>query len=299
MRDLRITLAAIGSIAIGIMSTAGYAADIIGSVPSGDPALMVRKNAATPQHLDLTWGDSCGPDQNDFAVYEGTIGIRYSHTNRLCTTAGAPAASDLTPSTASSYYLVVALSTTTEGSYGTNSSGAEIPVGVTICRATRSPEACTWQRVFVSSLSYSGDLGGLAGADTKCQTLADAAPLDGTWKAWLSSRSSNAATRLSRSSLSYRRIDSALIAANDASFFSTTHANPIDRDEHGSPLFSVEVWTGSGGSGVGSGGRADWTSNDPGASFPAVGLSSRTDSGWSNIYLQFCDRPQHLHGIEP
>lgn len=37
---------------------------------------MVRKNAVTPQHLDLTWGDSCGPDQNDFAVYEGTIDQR-------------------------------------------------------------------------------------------------------------------------------------------------------------------------------------------------------------------------------
>jgi hypothetical protein len=31
--------------------------------------------------------------------------------------------------TASSYYLVVALSTMSEGSYGTSSAGAEIPVG--------------------------------------------------------------------------------------------------------------------------------------------------------------------------
>jgi hypothetical protein len=128
LKDLRLTLAAICSILTGMVSTAGHA-DIVGSVPSAGPPFTVRKNAVTPQHLDLTWGDSCGPDQNDFAVYEGTIGNWYSHTNKLCTTAGALGVSDFTPSAASSYYLVVALSTTSDGSYGTNSAGAEIPVG--------------------------------------------------------------------------------------------------------------------------------------------------------------------------
>jgi hypothetical protein len=278
-------------------STAGYA-DIVGSVPSSGPPLLIGKNTATSQHLDLTWGDSCGPDQNDFAVYEGTIGTWYSHTKKLCTTAGAQNASDLTPSAASSYYLVVALSTTSEGSYGTNSAGAEIPVGVSSCRAVRSTEACQWKRVFVSSIPYSANLGNLSGADLKCQTLADAALLGGTWKAWLSSSAAAAATRLTHSSLSYRRIDGALVAGSDISFFSNLHANPIDRDEYGTMWSNVEVWTGSGGSGVGSGGCSDWTSSDPGGSFPAVGLSSRSDSGWSNVYLQFCDRLAHLYCIE-
>jgi len=279
------------------MVSSAVHADIIGPVPSAGPPLLVRKNAVTPQRLDLTWGDSCGPDQNDFAVYEGTIGAWYSHTSKVCTTSGALGVSNLTPSAGSRYYLVVALSTTTEGSYGTRSSGVEIPAGLSTCRATRSTDVCR-TRVFVSSAAYSGNLGGLAGADMKCQILADAAGLHGTWKAWLSSSSANAFTRLTHSTLSYRRIDDAVVANNDAGFFSTSHLGAIDHDEHGSLVSNVEVWTGSGGSGVGSGGCADWTSSDPGGSFPAVGLSNRSDSGWSNVYLQFCDRVAHLYCIE-
>ena len=297
MRDLRVPLAAISSILIGTISTIGHA-DIVGSVPSTNPPLMIRKNAATPQHLDLSWGDSCGPDQDDFAVYEGTIGTWYGHTKKLCTSAGALGVSDVNPSAANSYYLVVALSTTSEGSYGTNSAGAETPVGLSTCRATRSTEACAWKRVFVSSISYTANLGGLAGADAKCQSLADAAVLGGTWRAWLSDSTSSAATRIAWSNVSYRRIDRVPVAANDTAFRSITHVNPINLDEYGSPLPNLEVWTGSGGSGVGSGGCADWTSTSNGGTFPAVGLSSRTDAGWSDIYLQFCDRMANLYCIE-
>ena len=42
------------------------------------------------------------------------------------------------------------------------------------------------KRVFVTSANYTGDLGGLVGADSKCQALADSAGLDGNYKAWLS-----------------------------------------------------------------------------------------------------------------
>lgn len=41
------------------------------------------------------------------------------------------------------------------------------------------------KRVFVTSTTYDGNLGGLAGADAKCQARANAATLGGTWKAIL------------------------------------------------------------------------------------------------------------------
>jgi hypothetical protein len=47
------------------------------------------------------------------------------------------------------------------------------------------------KKVFVTSQTYSGNLGGLAGADAKCQQLANAAGLTGTFKAWLSDQSGN------------------------------------------------------------------------------------------------------------
>jgi Protein of unknown function (DUF1554) len=286
---------------LGAVTTAG-ANEIVGSVPDrpsvGTP-LRVAKNAGIPSHLDLSWGDSCGPEQTNFAVYEGTIGTWYSHTSRLCTTGGALAATNLTPSAASSYYLVVPLSATNEGSYGKNSAGAEIPRGTAVCRANQSTDGCNqFIRVFLSGPAYQGNLGNLGGADLKCQDLAVGAGLGGTWKAWLSSSSQNAASRLLHSNLSYRRLDGAMIALNAAGFFSNTHLAPIVLDEHLSNLGSVEVWTGSDGSGVGSGGCADWTSSNSGSVFPAVGLSDQTDPQWSNAYLNFCDRFGHLYCIE-
>lgn len=54
-------------------------------------------------------------------------------------------------------------------------------------------------RIFVSSVEYSGNLGGLAGADAKCQSLASAAGLTRTYKAILSSSSVNAVDRINKS----------------------------------------------------------------------------------------------------
>ncbi len=42
------------------------------------------------------------------------------------------------------------------------------------------------KRVFVSSSQHTGNLGGVFGANTICQTLADNAGLQGTFRAWLS-----------------------------------------------------------------------------------------------------------------
>lgn len=52
------------------------------------------------------------------------------------------------------------------------------------------------KRVFVTSTSYNGNLGGLAGADTKCQIRADAAGLGGVWKAILSDNNVAARDRI-------------------------------------------------------------------------------------------------------
>ena len=52
------------------------------------------------------------------------------------------------------------------------------------------------RRVFVTSTTSGPDLGGLAGADTVCNTLAADAGLGGAWVAWLSTQSVNAEDRL-------------------------------------------------------------------------------------------------------
>ncbi|MBL8914129.1 MAG: hypothetical protein JNM17_25720 [Archangium sp.] len=44
------------------------------------------------------------------------------------------------------------------------------------------------KQMFITSASYQGDLGGIAGADSKCAAAASGAGLTGTWKAWISDR---------------------------------------------------------------------------------------------------------------
>ncbi|MDO8592633.1 MAG: dockerin type I domain-containing protein, partial [bacterium] len=52
------------------------------------------------------------------------------------------------------------------------------------------------KRIFVTSTSYTGSLGGLAGADAKCQARATVGGLTGTWKALMSDNTTNAKDRL-------------------------------------------------------------------------------------------------------
>jgi hypothetical protein len=52
------------------------------------------------------------------------------------------------------------------------------------------------KRVFVTNTTYSGNLGGLTGADGLCTGGASAAGIGGNWKAWVSDAATGAASRL-------------------------------------------------------------------------------------------------------
>jgi glucose/arabinose dehydrogenase len=120
----------------------GYEAP--GRVPNGDDVpglpLTVRRNAAAPMDLDLDWSPSCGAG-SDYSVHEGLIGAWYSHDKRLCSTNGATAAT-LTPRAGNTYYLIVPLDRTREGSYGEDSSGDERVPSISTCRPGSDDTAC-------------------------------------------------------------------------------------------------------------------------------------------------------------
>jgi hypothetical protein len=106
--------------------------------------------------------------------------------------------------------------------------------------------------VFVSSTTSTGALGGLAAADARCQALASAAGLRGTFKAWLGDSSASAGERLAHSTGPYVRTDGVQVAESWADLVTPPLAHPIDVDEHGATLppggdlFStVYVWTGT------------------------------------------------------
>lgn len=113
-----------------------------------------------------------------------------------------------------------------------------------------TPTPTPSKRVFVTSTNYNGNLGGLSGADQKCQDRANAANLGGTWKAWLSDSSISAASRLSHSDRAYKLITGILVALNWTDLTDGTIQNPITVTENGNTLYPA-VWTAS---------RADGTS---------------------------------------
>ena len=96
--------------------------------------------------------------------------------------------------------------------------------------------------VFVTSTSSNGDLGGLAGADATCNSLAQTAGLSGTYVAWLSTSTTDARDRIDDAS--YIRVDGTPIANNLADLIDGSLQNAVLLDETGTTM-AVRVWTGT------------------------------------------------------
>ncbi len=105
---------------------------------------------------------------------------------------------------------------------------AEITTVKVTCQATKT--------VFVTSTLYDGDLGGLAGADAKCQARAVAAGLRGTYKAWLSDANASPATRFAQSAAPYKLVDGTVVANNWADLIDNSLASPINKTELNGPV---------------------------------------------------------------
>jgi hypothetical protein len=106
--------------------------------------------------------------------------------------------------------------------------------------------------IFVTSMTYTGDLGGLAGADIICQGLADAPGSivpEGEYVALLSTDNVPASARITPSSGPYIRPDGVPVAASFAALFhvlsnSVDLITPPSIDEMGGTQ-AGQVWTGS------------------------------------------------------
>ncbi|MBI4039043.1 DUF1554 domain-containing protein, partial [Candidatus Daviesbacteria bacterium] len=142
-------------------------------------------------------------------------------------------------------------------------------------------------RVFITSTNYNGNLGGVAGADAKCQTAANSASLGGTWKAWISESAGNSPSVRFNSTSSYRNSNFALlngtvIANNWTDLTDGSIQNPINRTENNALAASSRVWTSTNPDGThnSSGSCSNWTSSLS-SFYGFVGHNSLKDNGWS------------------
>ena len=159
--------------------------------------------------------------------------------------------------------------------------------------------------VFVTSQFYNGNLGGLAGADAKCQGLASAAGLPGTYMAWLSDANNSPSTRfITKSADPYVRPDGVTVANNWADLTDGSLQAPITLNQNGIQTIK-SAWTATATSGdadpnVGTSTCSTWTATannqGPGKEgWAQTGQSSSSSSSWTALGNYWCNSPLALY----
>lgn len=167
-------------------------------------------------------------------------------------------------------------------------------------------------QVFVTSSTHTGDLGGITGADSICQNLADAANLMGSFKAWLSDSNTSPADSFTQNDGDY------ILTDTDGTVIATDWANLTDGnlaiestgiryDETGTELQGDAgfVWTGTFEDGTTDGTQNcdDWNS-DSAAIEGRIGDPSDIGSAWSFLDIpggqadRFCSNTWRLYCFE-
>ena len=160
--------------------------------------------------------------------------------------------------------------------------------------------------VFVTSSTYSGDLGGLGGADAKCRGLALNAGLLGTFKAWISGdgASEEARDRLTHADVPYRRVDWVKVADSWDDLTDGTLDNPITVDQNGNTVASqLTVYTNTNANGSMVGVDRECSSGGPGPEWNtssnlesgAYGTVGATNSAWSFQTNDACSNLRRLY----
>ena len=193
--------------------------------------------------------------------------------------------------------------------YSVNSSNlaalVPIPTPTLVPTITPTPTPTptpSYKRVFVSSNTYDGNLGGLDGADTKCQALADSASLGGTWKAWLSSGSISASSRLSHSAIPYKLVNGVTVIANNWSDLTDGGlAKTINKDQNNITITNRAVWTNTSVSGninSSSNHCSNWRSSLSGF-YGGMGQNSSTSYTWTSYPVpNSCNRANSIYCFE-
>jgi cysteine-rich repeat protein len=163
-----------------------------------------------------------------------------------------------------------------------------IQEGVEQCDDPAQPERCDSEscvvirRVFITSGSFNGSqIGGLSGADAKCNAEAEAAALPGRFRAWLSDSTGSPSTRFDTSFIgSYRLVNGTEIATGWEGLTGGTLLAPINIDIQGK-INEAAVWTNTLPNGTPDPKNlhcSNWTSN---GGTSTLGDSSATNGQWT------------------
>jgi|SRR5579859_5175544 len=188
--------------------------------------------------------------------------------------------------------------------------GADAPTDGSPCGCgTRSvciAGVCTpARRVFVTDETYGGALGGHAGADATCQTLATGAGLGGTWMAWISDSTSSPSQRFSKPTVGYFLLDGTAVAASWTTLTTSGPIHAIDLSETGVSLAAAssdasKTWTATVASGaLGTPSCGDFASSASSKSGTVGHCTGTGTVNWTSAYTgEACSVPNHLYCFE-
>jgi hypothetical protein len=195
------------------------------------------------------------------------------------------------------YYTTNTFAGTSSVIGGAASGGASVAGGdgtVYTTGAELSP-----QLIFVTSATYKGNLGGLAGADATCNSLTQTNGLGGSWKAVLSDGSISVASRIPIIAPIYNlRSDSAsgpqLIAANSTALWSGTLDTAVGYSELGIAT-TDNIWSGSNIDGTSSTNHcSNWTATTGNGEY---GVSNTYDNSWLAAGIGSCNTNLRLYCV--
>ncbi len=144
--------------------------------------------------------------------------------------------------------------------------------------------------VFVTSVSFNGNLGWLTGADAKCQAQADGPASvvpSGTYLAWLSDGFDSPDIRFTKSAHPYILPDGTKIAEDFTDLTDGSILHSIDIDPTGEPVGLAQFWTGTNPDGTTAGyeNTCDGWTADPLTNFHGMaGRTTLTSTTWSTIW---------------
>lgn len=101
------------------------------------------------------------------------------------------------------------------------------------------------RRVFITSTTHDGNLGGLDGGDLLCQTSANQASVGGTYRMWLADATGSPSSRFDPSSVPYYRFDGVMVATSFTDLTDGVLLAPINVHEGGAPVAGNVPFTGT------------------------------------------------------
>ncbi len=279
------------TVAMGSLSLSGGSVVIVdgGSLRFGTP-------------LWMTDADSDGLPQSTAQIAQTTQPVDGRRRNQLSTMAVVDQAdTQYCPST---FDPSGACNKCVNGSIAAQNDGEDLFSECSTFYKCNGSNACTLhaKRVFVSSGTTRGDTGGLGGADSTCQNKATTVNLGGTWKAWLSSTTTSAESRLSHATVPYILVDLSTKIANDWNdIVDGTIDAPINKDESKNTVSST-AWTNTTPSGnivnqTSSTTCNGWTSNSSSVS-GRFGSTTQSDGSWTNSTTSACNSNRKLYCFE-